>query len=168
MQARRSELDEPHEDAGRYVSRSGLHRFRIRLEIRRGDVVAASSEVFFKGPCAHRDVRLIDRSWLNAHLEGGGALMRRQDLPETAFVPTSLDLVIEILIVSGSKIFNDRSNSCSIERGFVKRPYAHRSLDRSWRSARRLRRSHKSRHIDLDSLQVPLDDKPHFVRDSRV
>ena len=60
-------------------------------------------------------VRLIDRSWLNAHLEGGGALMRRQDLPETAFVATSLELVIEILMVSESKILNDRSSSCSIE-----------------------------------------------------
>ena len=35
-------------------------------------------------------VRLIDRSWLNARLGGGGALMRLQDLPETTFLPTSI------------------------------------------------------------------------------
>ena len=59
-----------------------------------------------------------------AHLNGrwhqrvatrSGALLRRQDLPETAFVQKTLNLAIEILLVSDLKIFSDRSSSCSIE-----------------------------------------------------
>ena len=53
-------------------------------------------------------VRLIDRSWLNAHLEGGGALMCRQDLPETAFVPTSLAMAMTVQILVAAWLFRMR------------------------------------------------------------
>ena len=50
-------------------------------------------------------VRLTDRSWLNAHLEGGGVLMHRQDLPETAFVPTSLAMAMTEHLLATAWLF---------------------------------------------------------------
>ena len=47
-------------------------------------------------------VRLIDRSWLYAHLGVGGVPMRRQDLPDTAFMPTSSAMAMaeQLLVVA--------------------------------------------------------------------